>query len=209
MGEHVIVRLMGSTAGALAALLAFSTAATAAPAAPAEQRSSAAGPRINDVLAFDAPIGGKGGFQNTFVSCANYRVEPRAVMEVRNPATGWKRTFRWTGALPGLFFPRVATGTYEARTTVRCAGVRRVRKEKFAIREKTLEGTMSRAEFDAIVRGMSRADVATIVGNSGRDPFTYGGSTQVTYDNMPFWAWSTISYRNDRVVEKAWQVAHD
>ena len=193
---------------ALGALL-LGGSATAAGAVPGGPSARAAGPTISDVPAFDAPIGRRGGFENTYVACADYRLEPRAVMEVRNPATGWERTFRWTGALPGLFFPRVETGTYKARTTVRCGRVQRVRRETFVIREKTLAGTMSRDEFDAIERGMSRAEVAEIVGNPGRDPFTYDGTTQVTYDNMRFWAWSSISYRNDRLVEKMWQVAHD
>lgn len=68
--------------------------------------------------------------------------------------TGWTRAFRWTGALPGLYFPRVAVGTYKARTTVWCAGVRKIRKQTVTIEEKTLEKTMSRGEFESVELGV-------------------------------------------------------
>lgn len=193
---------------AVGALLLGANTSTAG-ASPAGPNARVAGPTISDVPAIDAPIGRKGGMQNTFVSCAGGRAEPRAVMKIRNPETGWKKTFRWTGALPGLYSPRVEVGTYRVTTKAWCAGVRRVRREKVVIAEKTLDGTMSREEFEAIDEGMSRDQVAEIIGNPGRDAYTYAGSTQVTYDNMRFWAWSIIKYRNDRVVAKYWQVGHD
>ena len=72
-----------------------------------------------------------------------------------------------------------------------------------------MDGTVSRAEWQRIKRGMTRAEVAAIVGSDGRDPFRYAGRVTVTYDLMAFWKWSLIEYRGGRVTAKYWNVGHD
>lgn len=199
------VRSAAIFASLMSVVLAFMISGSAM----AATRQAAGGPIIGQVPVFDAPVGGKGGIQNTFVRCRNYRVEPRAVMHIRNADTGWERTFRWTGALPGLFFPRVRTGTYEVATSAWCSGTKKTRKQSVTIEEKTYESTVSRAEFDAVELGMSFNEVTAIIGFEGRDPGTYSGETSYTYDNMSFWDWSIITFRNDRVIRKHWKVGHD
>ncbi len=56
---------------------------------------------------------------------------------------------------------------------------------------------------------MTYEEVTALVGMPGRDPSTYRDTTSITYDNMAFWAWSIIEYRNDRVRAKYWKVGHD
>jgi hypothetical protein len=166
-------------------------------------------PVINDVPVFDAPIDGRGGMMNPYVSCTRYGVEPRARMVVTSHRTDKVRTFLWKGALPGMHHPRFAPGTYTVRTVAWCRGNRKVRSETVRIHEKTNRGTISRMEFNKVRRGMTRERVARIVGNNGRDPFSYSGRTTWTYDNMAYWAWSIITYRNGRVIEKYWDTDHD
>ena len=187
--------------------------ATAAPAGAAQDSGQATAAtirvRISNAAAFDAPIGEKGGISNPMASCSNYRVEPKITWTLTNTDTGWTRTYRWTGDLPGVYFPRVAVGTYESTTTGKCRTVERTRLETVTVEEKTLDGTVSRGEWVQIRRGMTRAQVAEIVGNDGRDPSRWDGRVTMTYDMMRFWRWSFITYRHGRVVDKLWNVAHD
>ncbi len=166
-------------------------------------------PIIEDVEAYDAPAGGKGGIKNTFVHCKDYRVEPRARMILRSEDRGWSRVFRWNGALPGTYFPRVWVGSYVVKTTAWCGDVKADRTERVSVVEKTAESTISRAEFDSVRRGMSPTDVVAIVGNPGRDRFKYDGEVGVTDDMMAFWAWAILTYRDGRLVAKFWDVGHD
>ncbi|WP_185995067.1 hypothetical protein [Nocardioides campestrisoli] len=166
-------------------------------------------PAIGEPPVFDAPAGGKGGIQNPFVHCHSYRIEPRAVMAIVNSQTGWLSIHRWRGALPGVRFPRLRPGTYQVETTVWCGRRGKTARRTVTIKEKTREGTLSRAEFDAVRRGMTYEEVTALVGTPGRDPSTSRDTTSITYDNMAFWAWSIIEYRNDRVRAKYWKVGHD
>ena len=197
----------------VAAVVAVVALATAAPAGAAQDSGRAASApvrvKISNAAAFDAPIGKKGGISNPVASCSNYRVEPRTAWTLTNTDTGWTRTYRWTGSLPGMYFPRVRVGTYESSTTGRCRTVEKTRVETVTIEEKTLDGTVSRGEWVQIRRGMTRAQVAGIVGNPGRDPSRWDGKLTMTYDMMRFWRWSFITYRDGRVVDKLWNVAHD
>lgn len=202
----------GLSAAAAVAVAALALA-TAAPVGAAQATGQAASATVRVTISnpavFDAPIGEKGGISNPVASCTNYRVEPRTKWTLTNTDTGWTRTYRWTGALPGMYFPRVPVGTYESTTTGKCRKVEKTRVQTVTVKEKTLDGTVSRGEWVQIRRGMTRAQVADIVGNAGRDPFRWDGKLTVTYDMMRFWRWSLISYRDGRVVEKLWNVAHD
>lgn len=165
--------------------------------------------RISPAIVFDAPTGGKGGITNAVVWCRNYRVEARTTMTIINLDTGWRRTHRWRGSLPGYWFPRVVVGHYKVKTVGRCGAHVASRVQRLRITEKTAGTTISREEFDTIRRGMSRAEVRAIVGNDGRDPYTYRRRTTRIYDMMPFWRWSNVTYRDGLVVGKYWNVAHD
>ena len=173
--------------------------------------SAQSGPRpvIQDAQAFRAPIDGKGGIENPFVSCTNYRVEPRVRWVLENTATGYTRTYRWKGALPGVYFPRVKVGTYRSTTTAWCRTNKATRTQTVRVTEKTLRTTISHAEFRRIKRGMSRDRVRHIVGYPGLDAGTYAGERTRNYDMMAFWRWASITYRDGRVVRKAWDVDHD
>jgi len=191
---------------ALAAALTFPVGVASADVAPAER--SRVTVRIGTTPAFDAPIGRKGGVENPVALCSDYS-DPKSEWTLTNTETGWSRTYEWVGSLPGMYFPRVPVGEYLSESSATCRRVTRTRSEVVTVEEKTLEGTVSRAEWDQIRRGMTRVEVADIVGSNGRDPFRWDGRLGVTYDMMPFWRWSLINYRNGRVVEKHWNVGHD
>ena len=199
-----------SVAVATAAVaLALSAALPATAASDSTQASARAQIKISGAAAFDAPIGARGGISNPVASCPNYRVEPKTAWTLANTDTGLTHTYRWTGSFPGMYFPRVPVGTYKSTTTARCHRNEKTRVETVTIKEKTLDGTVSRAEWRQIRRGMTRAEVADIVGSGGRDPSRGDGKLTVTYDMMKFWRWSLISYREGRVVDKYWNVGHD
>lgn len=166
-------------------------------------------PRIPKPQAFDAPTGGKGGISNPVANCTDYRVEPRTKWTLTSLATGRSRTYSWRGAYPGMYFPRVEPGEYRSKTSVKCRAQSLTRTHFVHVGEKTAAETVSRTEWRQIRRGMTRARVANIVGTDGRDPFSYAGKTIFTYDMMPFWRWSLVTYRNGRVVSKTWNVGHD
>ena len=44
---------------------------------------------------------------NPLATCSNWRVEPRMKWTLTRDETGTSQTFRWRGALPGLYFPRI------------------------------------------------------------------------------------------------------
>lgn len=179
-------------------------------AAPADaSATSAARPRISTAGAYDAPIGKRGGITNPVAWCSDFQVEPRTVWTLTNARTGWTRTWRWQGSLPGMHFPRVDVGTYWSRTTATCGQETRTRHQKLRIKEKTYAGTVSRAEWKQIRHGMTRERVAAIVGSDGRYPSHSDGTTVLQYDMMRFWRWSLIWYRDGRVVAKMWNVGHD
>ena len=207
LGHSTVLRAAVGVVGLL--LVAVLAPATANAARADQERAVPVRPRIPAPAAFDAPAGGKGGVSNPVANCTNYRVEPRTRWTLTSVATGWSRTWSWRGALPGMYFPRVKPGIYRSETTVKCRTQSRSRTHRVHVGEKTAAGTVSRSEWRQIRRGMTRAQVADIVGNPGRDPFRYGGKTTWTYDMMPFWAWSLVSYRDGRVVSKMWNVGHD
>jgi hypothetical protein len=188
----------------LAALLAAILLAMAAPGAYAAVR-----PAIEKPDAVDAPAGGRGGVMNPFVSCTGYRVDPRVRWTLTSVGTGVAHTYTWTGAYPGMYFPRVRPGTYRSHTIAWCRGTRLVRDHTVRVGEKDAATTISRSEFDAVRRGMTRTEVSRVVGFDGRDCTRWSGRTTCTYDMMAFWAWSLITYRDGLVVDKAWDVGHD
>lgn len=166
-------------------------------------------PRIPAPVAVDAPTGHKGGVLNPFVSCSAYTVEPRVTWRLTSVETGRSHTYRWTGALPGVHFPRVPVGVYRSTTTARCHGARLTRTHTVRVLQKTPATTISRAEFRRIHRGMTRARVRHVVGFDGTACWTYARRTTCSYDMMPFWAWANVTYRDGRVVAKDWDVDHD
>lgn len=201
------------SAAVTAVAVAVTPVATVLGGATSVGASEAAHPVISRAPAFDAPQGGKGGIMSPYVSCTGGELEPVVRMVLTEVSTGKKRTFRWTGALPGVHFPRVAPGYHWVYTGARCGtgedAVAAARTQKVLIREKTARTTMSWTEYTRIKRDMTRAQVKAIVGNDGHSPSTYDGATTRTYDNMPFWRWSTVTYRDGRVISKAWDVDHD
>jgi len=158
---------------------------------------------------FDAPTAKRGGIMNPLATCSNWRVEPRMKWTLTRDETGTSRTFRWRGALPGLYFPRVRVGTYHSETRVTCRGNTVTRTHQLRIKQKTPATTVSRREFRRIHRGMTRAEVTDAVGTRGRDCSRYGRQMTCTYDLMRFWRWSIVAFRKGEVVDKYWNVAHD
>ncbi|MEP9382467.1 hypothetical protein [Nocardioides sp. KR10-350] len=156
-----------------------------------------------------APIKGKGGIMSPYVECTNANIEPHVDWTIRNNKTGATKRFSWTGAYPGMYFPRVVPGAYTSKTTVTCGKQTTVRTHHLVVRRKTYKTTMSWGEFRRIKRGMTRTKVRQIVGYPGRDSWAYNGTRTVTYDIMKFWCWTNIDYRQGRVVAKYWNVGHD
>lgn len=185
-------------------LAALTLGAQVAPAGAATR-----GPRIGEAAAFGAPVGGKGGVTNPVTSCASYQVETRNRWVLSNADSGYSRTFRWRGTLPGIAFPRVAVGTYTSETTAWCGRHRAVRTQTLLVKQKTARTTVSPAEFRRIHRGMTAARVRHIVGYRGAYSWRWSGKTSRTYDMMAFWRWAQVVYRDGRVVEKYWDVGHD
>jgi hypothetical protein len=165
--------------------------------------------RIGPAVAFRAPIGQKGGITNPVATCPSNGVEARTRWVLTNTHSGTSHTYRWRGALPDLYFPRVPVGHYKSVTTAWCPTSKANRTQFLTVREKTADTTVSKAEFNQIHRGMTTTKVRQIVGYPGVFGFGYSGNTSRTYDMMPFWRWALITYRNGRVVGKMWDVAHD
>ena len=166
-------------------------------------------PDIGPPSAFDAPVGQRGGIMSPAVSCADSDARVRVRWSVTNLDSGDRSTYRWRVAAPGMRFPRLPVGDYRSRTVARCDGASARDVRRVSIGQKTHLSTVSRSEFRRIERGMTPRQVRRIVGNPGRDPFRYGGRRTLTYDNMAFWRWSLVSYRDGRVVAKHWDVGHD
>ncbi len=166
-------------------------------------------PRIPAPAAVDAPTGQKGGVLNPLVSCTRYTVDPRVKWTLTSVKTGKSHTYRWTGALPGMYFPRVRVGAYRSKTTAWCRGERLTRTHTVRVAQKTPATTISRAEFRRIRRGMTRARVRNMLGLDGKACWKYAARTTCNYDMMAFWAWATVTYRDGRVVAKQWDVDHD
>jgi hypothetical protein len=166
-------------------------------------------PHIGPALAYSAPTAQKGGIENPVAYCDNHNVEPRTRWVLKNPDTGYSRTFRWRGALPGIAFPRVAVGTYTSRTTAWCGRHEAVRTQTVVVEQKTARTTISRAELRRIRRGMTAAEVRDIVGYRGTYAGHWNGKTSRVYDMMAFWRWTQIVYRDGHVVAKYWDVDHD
>ena len=164
--------------------------------------------RISPAPAFDAPAGGKGGISNPVVWCSDYS-DPKTTWTLTNLESGWTETWSWRGSYPGYYFPRVPAGEYRSETLGTCRGVDNARSQRLTVAEKTVDGTVSRAEWRRIHRGMTRGEVAEIVGSDGRDPNRYAGKLTLTYDLMAFWRWSVVEYRGGRVTAKYWNVGHD
>ena len=173
------------------------------------QAQAAPTPRISEAEAHGAPVGKKGGVTNPVAWCSGYRVDPRVRWTLRNPDTGYSRTFRWRGALPGIAFPRVEVGTYTSRTVARCRDRKKVRIQTVTVKQKTARTTISRSEFRHIRRGMTPEDVRDIVGYRGRFAGGIGAKKFRNYDLMRSWRWTSITYRDGVVRDKYWNVDHD
>lgn len=197
-----------------AAATVFATAFVAGTGAPPAGAATTHGAdqaqvQITGAQAFHAAIDKRGGVMSPLVTCDSDEVEPTTRWTLWNTKTGWARTWEWSGSLPGMHFPRVEVGRYKSRTIATCDDVTIASTHELRMKEKTRGGTVSKREWRKIRQGMTRAKVAAIVGNNGRDATRWNGRTTVTYDMMPFWRWSQIDYRNGRVVAKYWDVAHD
>ncbi len=202
------MRRLAASFVVLASLTATGLVPAPAQAGPATQ-APAPRPIIPDAPVVDAPIGERGGIMTPYTSCSSYRVEPVTRTVMTSLDTRWRRVFEWKGALPAAGFPRVAVGDYKIRTVARCRSTKRVRTELVTVKQKTHRRTMSRAEFNRVQRGMTRAQVAQVVGFGGAAAGSYGGRTLRRYDNMAFWAWSVIEFRRGRVDAKYFDVDHD
>jgi hypothetical protein len=198
-------------AAAAAVLVTALVAGTGAPPAGAAttQQADAAQVHLSGAQAIPAPVNRKGGVLSPVAWCESDQIEPTIRWTLWNTKTGWARTWEWSGSLPNMHFPRVDVGRYKSRTVATCDAVTTQSTHGLRVKEKTRAGTVSHGEWQQIRRGMTRAKVAAIVGNNGRDATRWNGRTTVTYDMMPFWRWSQIVYRNGRVVAKYWDVGHD
>ncbi|MEV7431848.1 hypothetical protein AB0N29_19710 [Nocardioides sp. NPDC092400] len=174
--------------------------------APATAKSA---PKIYEAVAFDAPIDAKGGVMNPVPYCSNYRTEPRVRWVLANAETGYSRTFRWRGSLPGLYFPRVEAGTYRSTVVAWCGKAKARDVHSVEVGQKTHQTTVSKAEFRRVKVGMTPQRVRQIVGYGGVATPVYAGERTRTYDMMAFWRWSVVVYRHGKVVRKYWDVDHD
>lgn len=170
---------------------------------------AAARPHVSPASAFDAPLGERGGIMSPAVSCADLDARVRVRWTVTDLESGDRRTYRWRVAAPAMRFPRFPVGDYRSSTVARCDGARARDVHRVSIAQKTRRSTVSPSEFRRIERGMTPRQVRRIVGHPGRDPFRYRGRRTLTYDNMAFWRWSLVTYRDGRVVAKHWDVGHD
>ena len=145
------------------------------------------------------------------ITCTRYTVDPRVKWTLTRVKTGKSHTYRWTGALPGMYFPRVAVGRNRSKTTAWCRGEKNAYPRPHgSSRAEDTRHERSRGQSPRHVhRGMSRAQVRDVVGFDGKACWAYSGRTSCNYDMMSFWAWATITYRDGRVVEKQWDVDHD
>jgi hypothetical protein len=175
---------------------------------PASAQAGGPQPRIRPVHVERAPVGEKGGIFMPWVDCTGLRVEPRVSVRLVHRETGKQRAYSWTGSFPHAF-PRVPVGHYRVVTEARCAGNAARKVEAVVVVEKTDETTMSRSEFDAITNGMTKAEVRQIVGYGGQRAGSYSDKVVRSYDDMAYWSYSLVEYRDGQVVGKNWDVAHD
>ena len=166
-------------------------------------------PVIGKAHAFGAPTGEDGGISNSYVFCTGQQVEPTVRWDLTDVESGEKQTFRWTGALPNIAFPRLPVGLYTSHTVARCGEVKATRNQDLEVLQKTAETTMSRAEFKALEDGTTRREVREIVGYGGRSAGSYKNEHGRTYDLMPFWHWSQVVFTDGLLTDKYWDVAHD
>ena len=159
-------------------------------------------------FAWGAPIGQKGGIALGGAACADWRVQPRMRAVVLNLSTGTRTVHRWHYAGPGPL-PRYTVGRYRVTLSATCGTHRSRKTETVRIRQKTAATTVSRAEFKRIHRGMTEAQVAQIVGYHGLAGRPHGGISSHQYDNMRFWRFSFVDFRDGRVVSKYWDLPHD
>lgn len=158
-----------------------------------------------------APIGGRGGIFGPYVQCGSYDAPVSAMSTVTNYQTGAVREFRWEFAAPNPWLLRGQPGYYRVATTIECRhGVSRTFAQRARIRQKTHATTMSWQEFNRIRRGMTFRKVTRILGGyEGRSGGRYNGQVSRTYESMPFWSLSDVTFRRGRVVSKAYNFGHD
>ncbi len=196
-------------AATLLALALVASVGTGPAKAATTQQAADAQVRIAAPQAFPAPTDKPGGVRSPLATCGTDGMEPTTTWTLRNRKAGWAQSWHWTGSLPGRYFPRVEAGRYESTTVATCGDVTLESTHELRVKEKTRAGTVSKGEWKKIRKGMTRAKVKAIVGSNGRDASTVGKKTTVTYDMMPFYRWSHVVYRNGKVVDKEWNVAHD
>lgn len=174
---------------------------------PTGSADAASDPQIADTRVERAPIGKKGGLMNPVASCQSDS-EPRVKTVVEGLDNDFAVTWKYRGALPGLYFPRLDVGRYRLTTQAWCGRDMAERAEVARIREKTDQTTVSRAEFRRIRVGMTPSQVTKIVGHHGYNS-RYGSQLYRTYDMMPFWKYSSVEFRGGHVVRKQWNFGHD
>lgn len=77
------------------------------------------------------------------------------------------------------------------------------------IEHKTARTTMSSAELKQIKTGMTQREVKRVVGYNGRSGGKYAGTVSRTYDSMPCWSCSSVTFRGGRVITKSYDFDHD
>lgn len=202
-----MIRVSAAALLAMASVVAGSFTASATD----DAKASLAPPRpvIGKATAFGAPTDEDGGISSPYVYCTGHNVEPRVRWDLTDEETGETETFRWTGALPNVAFPRVEPGHYTSYAVARCGDVKASRRQDLEVLQKTAETTMSRAEFRAIKDGMTRREVKQIVGYGGKSAGHYKNEHGRTYDLMPFWHWTMVVFTDGLVTDKYWDVPHD
>ena len=188
-------------------LLALACLACLALLAPAAAAASAGRVHVPAPKVLDAPTGKKGGLTGPDVACANPGVEPHVRWRVTRVETG-RRWVRRYDSVPGRPLLRVPPGAYRSRTSVTCGRSRVVLRHVLVVEQKTPQTTVSRAEFDAVQIGMTRAQMVAVLGLEGSCT-TDGDLTTCQFDQMALWPWVLITLEDDVVIAKDWNVGHD
>jgi hypothetical protein len=129
---------------------------------------------------------------------------------VTSQATSASTDYDWNFSGPAPYVYRGPAGAYTVRTDASCAGGEIVtRTQVVVIEQKIARTTMSSAEFKQIKSGMTQHKVKRIVGYNGRAGGKYDGTVTRTYDSMPCWSYSSVTFRGGRVVAKSYDFDHD
>lgn len=154
-----------------------------------------------DVTPYGAPPDAKGGIGGPQVDCAD---GSEAVVDwtLTNVATDEAKDFHFVGY--DVPFLRVPVAHYRSRTVASCGDVTESRTERVVVWQKNARNTISQAEFNRLRKGMTRAEVARIVGYPGQAGPSYPRYDVQVYDHLEFAAQAQIDFRNDKAVHLFW-----